>query len=243
MKTVLITGGTRGIGRATAKVFSAHHYQLVLVYHENEEEAKKLEQALLKEGTPVLLLKGDLAKEEEITRIVHEAYQKFGKIDCLVNNAAIAMDTIVEDKTKDNFLKTLDVNLIAPFLLSRAVGNRMQQEGNGIIINVASTNGIDTPYPESLDYDCSKAGLISLTHNLAHYYGPTIRVNAVAPGWVQTEMNASLEDNFIKEEEKHILLKRFATPKEIAQVIYFLASEDASYINDTVIRVDGGIKR
>ncbi len=246
MKTVLITGGTRGIGKATAQIFRKQGYNLVLVYQKNKEEAKKFEEELVSidgELREVLMLQGDLSKEEDIIRIVREAYQKFGVIDCLVNNAGIAIDTFFCDKTKENFIKTLDVNLIGPFLLSREVGNRMQEEGHGVIINVASTNGIDTNYPISLDYDASKAGLISLTHNLANYYGKTIRVNAVAPGWVKTDMNATLDKEFIEEEESHILLGRFADPSEIANVIYFLASDEASYIQDSVIRVDGGVKR
>ena len=118
----------------------------------------------------------------------------------------------------------------------------MQEQGYGKIINVTSTNGIDTPYPESIDYDASKAGLISLTANLATVFAPTIQINAVAPGWVaNTEMNKELDEEFIKQESKNILLGRFAEPKEIASVIYFLSTEEANYINNTVIRIDGGL--
>ena len=118
----------------------------------------------------------------------------------------------------------------------------MKEEKKGCIINISSTNGIDTNYPYSLDYDASKAGVISLTKNLAKELAPNIRVNAIAPGWVNTDMNKNLTDNFIKEEQEKILLNRFAEDYEIAKVIYFLSTEDASYINGSIIRVDGGQK-
>lgn len=174
--------------------------------------------------------------------MVEEVIEEFHHIDVLVNNAGIAIDTIFEDKTVNNFLKTLEVNLIGTFLVSKYVGKYMLENKKGSIINVSSTNGIDTIYPESLDYDASKAGVISLTKNLALEYAPYIRVNSVAPGWVVTDMNQDLSHEFIENEEKHILLKRFADSIEIAKVILFLAGNDASYINGEVIRVDGGFK-
>ena len=117
----------------------------------------------------------------------------------------------------------------------------MKNQKSGNIINISSTNGIDTPYIESLDYDASKAAVLSLTKNLAKEYAPYIRVNAICPGWVNTPMNKYLSEDFKKEEEQKILLKRFAEPEEMAKVIYFLSSSNASYINGTIIRVDGGV--
>ena len=149
-------------------------------------------------------------------------------------------DNTLENKTKEEFMDVLNVNLIAPFLLSKYASKYMIKNNYGKIINIASTNGIDTYYPSSLDYDASKAGLISLTHNLAIELAPYITVNAIAPGWTNTDMNKNLSEEQKKKINERILLKRFANPDEIANVVAFLASPEASYINNEVIRVDGG---
>ena len=117
------------------------------------------------------------------------------------------------------------------------------EERDGAIINVSSTNAIDSYYPYSMDYDASKAGVISLTMNFAVELSPYIRVNAVAPGWVNTDMNKEIDINYKKDLEEKILLNRFAEPTEVAKVIYFLASDDASYINGEVIKIDGGRRK
>lgn len=239
-KVVLITGGSKGIGKSTCIKFASMGYNVVFNYNTSLDDALKLSNDIKNNyNVDCLAIKCDLSNEKEIMNMVEIVKSKYNNIDVLVNNAGIAIDSIVEDKTKDNFIKTLDVNLIAPFILSREMAKIMT---NGSIINVSSTNGIDTYYPYSLDYDASKAGLISLTNNLSQIYAPNIRVNAVAPGWVMTDMNKELDEKYIKEESDKILLNRFATPEEIANVIYFLASDEASYINNSVIRIDGGKK-
>ena len=242
-KVVLITGASRGIGRATAIEFAKKGYNVVINYCLNEERTLSLKKEIEENyQVKTLNIKADVSNEEEIKTMVEKTITEFGHIDCLVNNAGIAIDTTFEEKTKENFIKILNTNLIGPFLLSKEVGKYMMKEKKGVIINISSNNGIDAGYPEGLDYDASKAGLISLTKNLAIQYAPFIRVNAIAPGWVSTEMNKELDDDFIKEECDKILANRFADPSEIAKVIVFLASEDASYINSEVIRVDGGWK-
>ncbi len=240
-KTVLITGASRGIGRATAIEFAKKGYNVVINYVSDDSAAQNLKSLLTKNyNVNVMICKCDVSKEDKVKEMVKNIIDYFGKIDVLVNNAGIAIDTMFEDKTVENFRKILDVNLIGSFIVSKEVGKYMLKQKSGSIVNVSSTNGIDTYYEYSLDYDASKAALISLTHNLSEYYSPYVRVNAVAPGWVNTEMNKELDEDYIAEECDSIYLKRFAEPEEIAKAIYFLASDDASYINNEVLRVDGG---
>ena len=231
-KVALITGASRGIGKACAIKFASNNFDVIINYNNSVNEAENLKKYILeKYDVSVLCIKADLSNEDEIKNMVNTIVNEFSTIDVLINNAGIAIDSLVEDKTKENFMKTLDVNLIGPFLLTRELSKHIND--NGSIVNISSTNGIDTYYPYSLDYDASKAGLISLTNNLSQIYAP-IRVNAVAPGWVMTDMNKELDEEYVKEESSKILLDRFAEPEEIANVVYFLASEEASYINNTV---------
>ena len=240
-KTVLITGASRGIGKATSIEFAKNGYNVVINYVSNDYAASSLKSFIVENyDVDVMLCKCDVSHEEDVKKMVSDIISNFGCIDVLVNNAGIAIDTTFEDKTIENFKKTLDVNLIGPFIVSREVGKYMIKQKKGSIVNVASANGIDTYYQYSLDYDASKAALINLTHNLSEYFAPYIRVNAVAPGWVNTEMNKELDEDYVKEECEKIYLRRFAKPEEIAKAIYFLASDDASYINNEVLRVDGG---
>ena len=240
-KVALVTGSSRGIGKATIIDFARKNCNVVINYNNSKKEALELKEYIEKNyNVTALVIKADVSNEEEVKNMFDKILSEFGHIDIVVNNAGIAIDTLFEDKTVENFRRTLDVNLIGIFLVSKYAGEYMLKEKYGKIINVTSTNGIDTVYPMSIDYDTSKAGIISLTKNLALQYAPYINVNAVAPGWVNTEMNKELDEEFINEENKNIILNRFAEPEEIARVITFLASNEASYINGTVIRVDGG---
>lgn len=237
-KVVLITGGSRGIGKATALEFAKHGFDVVVNYVSDEISANTIVEEIKKIGVNSLAIKCDISNENDVKNMVNTIMSTYGKIDVVVNNAGIAIDTTFEDKTKDNFMKILEVNLVGTFLVSKEVSKYMN---SGSIINISSDCGIDKGYPEGMDYDASKAGVISLTKDLAKQFAPKIRVNTVAPGWVLTDMNKELDYDFVKKEEKKILLNRFADPIEIAKVVYFLSSEDASYINGSVIRVDGGV--
>lgn len=238
MKTVLVTGSSSGIGYEIIKKYAKNNYNVIITYNNNYDNAKELENEIKeKYKVDTLLVKLDISDEESIKEVLEIVKDKFNTIDVLVNNAAIAIDTTFEDKTKSNFMKTLEINLVGTFLVSKYFSKIMPI---GSIINISSTNGIDSYYVESLDYDASKSGVISLTHNLANYLAPNIRVNCVCPGWVNTNMNKLLDKEFIKKEESKILLNRFADPSEIASLVYYLSSEEASYINDSIIKIDGG---
>lgn len=241
MKTVLVTGASSGIGREVVRLFAKNNYNVVITYNSDKKGALELESEV-NSGNNTLVLKCDISNEDDIIKMVNSVRDKFNSIDVLVNNAGIAIDTTFEDKTKANFMKILEVNLVGTFLVSKYVSEIMLKNKNGRIINISSTNAIDSYYVESLDYDASKAGIISLTHNLANYLSPYVNVNCVCPGWVDTRMNSDISLEFRKKQEDKILLGRFANPREIANVVYFLSSEEASYINDSIIKVDGGVK-
>lgn len=242
-KVCLITGGASGLGKEISTYLASKNMNLIITYHTSEEDAKILKKNLEKEySIEIMILKCDLAKEEEIHNIVNKVLKKHKKIDYLVNNAAVCIDSLFSEKTKSNFMKTLEVNVVGTFLVSKLIGDIMYQNHYGSIVNLSSTNGIDKYYPMSIDYDASKAAINSLTHNLALQYSPYVRVNAVAPGWVKTENEMKdLDEDYIKSEEEKIFVRRFAEEVEIAKVVYFLLSDDASYINNQIIQVDGGM--
>lgn len=242
-KVVLITGSSKGIGKATAVEFAKFGgYKVVINYLKDKENTEKIANYIEQEyKTETLVVKADVSDEEQVKNMVQETINRFGRIDVLVNNAGIAIDKEFEDRTVEDWKRTLEVNTIGTFLVSKYVSENMMKNKSGKIINISSTNGINTFFPSSIDYDASKAAIINLTYNLAIQFAPYINVNAVAPGWVNTEMNKELPKKLIKEETEKIYKKRFAEPEEIAKVICFLASKDAEYINGTVIKVDGGM--
>lgn len=228
MKKVLITGATSGIGYATLK-YLVEKYEVIFTYCHNETKALEIANKY-----HIKCHQLDLESKESIEKLV----DNIDDLDILINNAAIAMDNSFDEKTYEEFSKVINTNLMGTYYLTKLLSKKINKDGN--ILFISSTNGIDTCYIESIDYDASKAGVISLMHNFAKELAP-IRVNTIAPGWVDTEMNISLSPDFRKQEENKILLKRFANPEEISKVIEFIISRDASYINDTVIRVDGGV--
>ena len=235
-KIVLVTGGSRGIGAAIALQFAKNNYDVIINYLNSEEEVISLQKNIITNyNVRCEVIKCDISNEKDVIYMTNFIKKNFKKIDVLVNNAGICNDMILDYKTYDDFKKVIDVNLNGTFLVTKYISKLIN---SGSIINISSTNGIDTYYPESIDYDASKAGVISLTHNFAKLLAPKIRVNAICPGWVETDQNKELSLKQIKNIKKGILLKRFAKPQEIASVTFFVANE--SYINNSIIRVDGG---
>lgn len=238
-KVVLVTGASRGIGEAVAREFAKKHYNIVINYLNNREKAEKLKQELQEMyNIKVLTIKADVSNEKEVKDMIEQVQKEFINIDVLVNNAGIVYDRDFNEIKVEEFEKVLKVNVIGAFIVSREAQKYMK-EGSSII-NVSSTNGTKTISPECLDYNISKIGLQSLTRDLAFQFKPNIRVNAVAIGWADTDMNKNLPENYIREETEKIYLGRFASPTEIAKTIYFLASENSSYINGEIINIDGG---
>ena len=242
-KVVLVTGSGTGLGASIIEKYAKNNWDIVLTYLTSEKEALALKNKLENEyKITVLACECDISIDADVDYLYKKVMNTFGHLDVLVNNAAISLDSPIEDKIHENFMRILEVNVHGTFYMSKVFGKSMFDNKKGRIINIASTNGIDTYYEYSIDYDASKAAIINMTHNLANHFAPHVLVNAVCPGWIDTPMNKDMTNEFKEEEIKKILIDRFAEPDEIANLVYFLASNEASYINDSVIRIDGGKK-
>lgn len=243
-KVVLVTGGAQGIGKAIVLELAKNHYDVVINYLTSNKAAALLEEEIKKNyDVRVMTVQADVSKEEEVDAMISLIEKKWGGVDILVNNAAVDLSNLFHLKTADEFRKTLDVNVVGAFNCSKRVYRYMLDQEYGRIINISSTNGINTYYPMCIDYDASKAALISLTHNLAFEYGPYINVNAIAPGFIGTDNELDgYDEEFLKEEQEKIMVNRYGKPEEVAYLVKFLISDEANFINNTIIRIDGGQK-
>lgn len=239
-QVAIITGSSRGIGKATALLLAKEGANIVVNYIDSEKEAFSVVEEIKKTGSKSIAVKCDVSKENEIKKMIDETIKEFGRIDILVNNAGVVYDTPLFERSHEQWQRTIDVNLLGNFLCSKHASRHMLKSGSGKIINISSTNAINSFSPDAIDYDASKAGIIALTKDFAKELAPKIRVNAIAPGWVDTDMNKDLPEDFVKDETEKIYLKRFAKPEEIAKCVLFLASEDADYITGSILVVDGG---
>lgn len=240
-KVVLITGGTRGIGNEIAKKFAKEGCNLVLNYVSDSTDVEKIKSEFDEYGIDVLVLKADVSVFEDCENLVKEAIAKFGKIDILVNNAGITKDTLIAMMKEDAFDKVIDVNLKGTFNVTKNVVPYMMKKRSGNIINISSVVGIVGNAGQS-NYAASKAGIIGFTKSLAKELAPrNIRVNAVAPGFIDTDMTSVLSDKVKENINLQIPLKRMGKAQEVANVVSFLAGNESSYITGQVINVDGGM--
>ncbi len=223
---VLVTGGARGLGLAISLYYLKMGHSVVVNYNNSNEMALKLKSEY---GDRVSIVRADVSNEDDVKRM----FDALGKLDVVVNNAGIAKDSEPMEKSAEEFLEVIKVNLLGTFLVSKYAVNHVDK---GCIVNISSTNALDTYYPESMDYDASKAGVISLTHNFSLYLKDRdIRVNVVCPDWIDTDMNLEMDEEYKKS------LGVFLKPEEVAKVVYDVSIDES--VNDAVIRVgDNSVK-
>ncbi len=239
-KVTLITGAFEGIGFEIAKKFAENGSDIVLC-DINENVFQKAEELACSFGIKAIGLKGNVAIEEDVKRIVNAAIEKFSKIDILVNNAGITRDNLVLKMSEKDFTDVIDINLKGPFLMIKYVFPYMSKQRYGKIINISSIVGLCGQEGQA-NYSSSKAGLIGLTKSCAREFARrNINVNAVAPGFIKTKMTDKLDDRIKEDIISKIPLKRFGLPEEVAEVVLFLASDRSSYITGQVISVNGGL--
>lgn len=240
-KVALITGGTRGIGKEIAYTLAEENYDIIINYRTENEELMKLKKEIEQKRDRCLLLKGDVSNFEDCKKLVEEAINRMNHIDVLVNNAGITKDMLLMRMKPEDFNEVINVNLIGTFNMTKNVINYMMKERKGRIINVSSVVGISGNAGQT-NYAASKAGIIGFTKSLAKEVASrNILVNAIAPGFIQTDMTNILKENVKDKIAKTIPLKRMGTAKDVANVVKFLVSEDSSYITGQVIQVDGGM--
>lgn len=236
MKNILITGGSRGIGRAMVKAFSQKGYRVAFTYKSSIDEAEELSRE-----TGALAIMADSAKENDVTRAVSTAASTLGGIDILINNAGISSFSLLQDLTLIEWNECMAVNLTSAFLYSREVIPYMLKSHEGRIINISSMWGLVGASCE-VHYSAAKAGLIGFTKALAKELGPSgITVNAIAPGVIDTDMNSHLSPEDMRELSDETPIGRIGKAEEIAKAAIYLAGEDASFITGEVLNLSGGL--
>lgn len=233
-KTVIVTGSSNGIGRETIIEFAKLECNVIINYNTDKESALKLEKEINNYGGKSLVIKCDISNELEVKNMIDSTIKKFGKIDILINNAGIAIDNDIYDKNKDEFMKVLEVNLVGTFLVTKEATKYMD---NGVIINISSTDGIDTYNELSMDYCASKAGVISLTKTVALRF-PNLKVYSIAPNWVKTKPVLEMNQEYLEQELKRIGQTRLIEPIEVAKKIIELINNPQE--SGKIVRIDGG---
>lgn len=239
-KIVVITGGAQGIGKATVKKFVDNGASVIL-WDVDVKNGQKLESQLQNNGFKAKFLKVNVANLQEVEEAVKYVVEKYGRIDILINNAGITRDSTMKKMSYEQWQQVIDVNLTGVFNCTKAVSKVMLENGNGIILNASSVVGLYGNFGQT-NYVATKAGVIGMTKVWAREFGRKgVRVNAVAPGFIATEMVKAMPENVIKIMEEKTPLGRLGTPEEIADAYFFLASAEAKFINGAILSVDGGM--
>jgi len=240
-KTVIITGATRGIGKGVALKLAEQGANIAFTYVSSKEKADAIEQELLLLGVKAKAFKSDASVMSEAESLVKEVNETFGSIDVLVNNAGITKDNLLMRMSEEDFDRVLEVNLKSIFNMTKSVQRTMLKQRSGSIINMTSVVGVKGNAGQS-NYAASKAGVIGFTKSIALELGSrNIRCNAIAPGFIETEMTDKLDEKVISEWRNSIPLKRGGTPEDVANVTLFLASELSAYVSGQVVNVCGGM--
>lgn len=239
-KVAIITGGADGIGKAGAIRF-AHEGAMVIIWDMNEEKGKETVSLIETQGGKALFVKVNTASFQEVEAATQKAVEKFGKIDILINNAGITRDATLKKMTPEQWQQVIDVNLTGVFNCAKCVSSVMVDKGYGRIINTSSVVALYGNFGQT-NYVATKAGVIGMTKTMARELGRKgVTVNAVAPGFIATEMVKKMPEDVLKAMEAKVPVGRLGLPEEIASAYLFLASEEAAYINGTTLSVDGGI--
>ena len=242
-KVALITGGSRGTGKQVAMKFAKKGFNIAINYVSDKTDVNSLESEIKSQNSEieVLLIKTDVTSYEDSENMVKQIVEKFGRIDVLVNNAGITKDALLMRMKEEDFDKVIQVNLKGTFNVTKAVVPYMMKRKSGNIVNLSSVVGV-TGNAGQCNYSASKAGIIGFTKSLARELASrNIRLNAVAPGFIKTDMTEVFSDSIKEGINEQIPLKRMGTAQEVANVIYFLGSEQSSYITGQVINIDGGM--
>ena len=240
-KVVLITGASRGIGKSIAEECVKQGAKVAFTYLSSAEKAKALEEELAVNGGVAKGFKSDSSKFDDAQKLVDDVVSEFGQIDVLVNNAGITRDTLLMRMTEDQWDEVMNTNLKSAFNLTKAVQRPMLKARKGSIINMSSVVGVSGNAGQS-NYAASKAGLIGFTKSIAQELGSrNIRCNAIAPGFIETEMTAALDQNVVDEWRKSIPLKRGGNPKDVADLTVFLGSDMSTYITGQTVNICGGM--